>query len=78
MSFDRPLALLSLAVLAALAAGFVVARTSQAAVRRPLSPNVDVLRGVAPRVRAAVRRHAAARSFTAALALLCVASPGRT
>ncbi|HEX6725142.1 MAG TPA: VWA domain-containing protein [Gaiella sp.] len=74
MSFDRPFALLSLAVLAALAAGFVVL-----ARRRPRYvvryPNVDVLRGVSSRV-SGVRRYAPLALVTAALALLGVAMAG--
>jgi len=74
LSFDRPLALLSLAVLAVLAAGFVTL-----ARRRPRYvvryPNVDVLRGVSPRVSGA-RRYAPLALVTAALALLGVAMAG--
>ena len=74
MSFDRPLALLSLAVLAVLAAGFVTL-----ARRRPryvvLYPNVDVLRGVSSRV-GGMRRYAPLALVTAALALLGVAMAG--
>jgi Ca-activated chloride channel family protein len=74
LSFDRPVALLSLAVLAVLAAGFVTL-----ARRRPRYvvryPNVDVLRGVSPRVSGA-RRYAPLALVTAALALLGVAMAG--
>ena len=74
MSFDRPLALLSLAVLAVLAAGFVTL-----ARRRPRYvvryPNVDVLRGVSSRV-GGMRRYAPLALVTAALALLGVAMAG--
>jgi Ca-activated chloride channel homolog len=74
LSFDRPLALLSLAVLAVLAAGFVTL-----ARRRPRYvvryPNVGVLRGVSSRVSGA-RRYAPLALVTAALALLGVAMAG--
>ena len=74
MSFDRPFALLSLAVLAVLAAGFVVL-----ARRRPpyvvRYPNVDVLRGVSSRA-SARRRYAPVALVTAALALLGIAVAG--
>ena len=74
MSFDRPLALLSLAVLAVLAAGFVAL-----ARRRPRYvvryPNVDVLRSVSSRA-SGVRRYAPLALVTAALALLGVAMAG--
>jgi Ca-activated chloride channel family protein len=74
LSFDRPLALLSLAVLAVLAAGFVTL-----ARRRPRYvvryPNVDVLRSVSSRV-SGVRRYAPLALVTAALALLGVAMAG--
>ena len=74
MSFDRPLALLSLAVLAVLAAGFVTL-----ARRRPRYvvryPNVDVLRSVSSRA-SGVRRYAPLALVTAALALLGVAMAG--
>ena len=74
MSFDRPFALLSLAVLAVLAAGFVTL-----ARRRPRYvvrySNVDVLRGVSSRV-SGVRRYAPLALVTAALALLGVAIAG--
>jgi Ca-activated chloride channel family protein len=74
LSFDRPFALLSLAVLAALAAGFVVL-----ARRRPRYvvryPNVDVLRGVSSRA-TGLRRYAPLALVTAALALLCIAVAG--
>jgi Ca-activated chloride channel homolog len=74
LSFDRPLALLSLAALAALAGAYgVVSR------RRPRYvvgyTNLDVLRAVAARP-APVRRHAAAAAFAAALALLCIGVAG--
>jgi Ca-activated chloride channel family protein len=74
LSFDRPFALLSLAVLAVLAAGFV-----RLARRRPRYvvryPNVDVLRGVSSPV-SGVRRYAPLALVTAALALLGVATAG--
>jgi len=74
LSFDRPLALLSLAVLAVLAAGFVTL-----ARRRPRYvvryPNVDVLRSVSSRA-SGVRRYAPLALVTAALALLGVAMAG--
>lgn len=74
MSFDRPLALLSLAAVAALLAAHVVASR-----RRPRYvvryTNVDVLGGVATRA-SGVRRHAAAVLLAVALALLCVAVAG--
>lgn len=74
MSFDRPLALLSLAVLAVLAAGFVtLARRRPPYVVR--YPNVDVLRGVSSRV-GGMRRYAPLALVTAALALLGVAMAG--
>jgi Ca-activated chloride channel family protein len=74
LSFDRPLALLSLAVLAALAAGFVTLarRRPQYVVRYP---NVDVLRGVSSRV-TGLRRYAPLALVTAALALLGIAVAG--
>ena len=74
MSFDRPVALLSLAVLAALVAGFVTL-----ARRRPRYvvryPNVDVLRGVPLRV-SGVRRYAPLALVAVALALLVIAVAG--
>ena len=74
MSFDRPLALLSLAVVAALFGAHVVASR-----RRPRYvvryTNLDVLGGVAPRA-SSVRRHGAAALLTVALALLCVGVAG--
>ncbi len=74
MSFDRPLALLSLAVLAVLASAYVVLSR-----RRPRYTvrytNVDVLRTVAPRS-SALRRHAPAALLAAALALLCIGIAG--
>ena len=74
MSFDRPLALLSLAVVAALFGAHVVASR-----RRPRYvvryTNLDVLGGVAPRA-SIVRRHGAAALLTVALALLCVGVAG--
>jgi Ca-activated chloride channel family protein len=74
LSFDRPLALLSLAVLAVLAAWFVTL-----ARRRPRYvvryPNVDVLRGVSSRV-TGLRRYAPLALVTAGLALLGVAVAG--
>ena len=74
MSFDRPLALLSLAVVAALFGAHVVATR-----RRPRYvvryTNVDVLGGVAPRA-SSVRRHGAAALLAVALALLCIGVAG--
>ena len=74
MSFDRPLALLSLAAVAALFGAHVVASR-----RRPRYvvryTNVDVLGGVAPRA-SGVRRHAAAALLAVALALLCIGVAG--
>ena len=74
MSFDRPVALLSLAVVAALAAGFVtLARRRPRYVLR--YPNVDVLRGVSSRV-SGVRRYAPLALVVGALALLGIAVAG--
>jgi Ca-activated chloride channel family protein len=74
MSFDRPLALLSLAVLAALVGAYVSLSR-----RRPRYvvryPNVDVLRAVAPRT-SRLRRHAGAALLGTALVPLCVALAG--
>jgi len=74
LSFDRPVALLSLAVLAALVAGFVTL-----ARRRPRYvvryPNVDVVRGVSLRV-SGVRRYAPLALVAVALALLVIAVAG--
>jgi len=74
LSFDRPFALLSLAVLAALAVGFVML-----ARRRPRYvvryPNVDVLRGVPFRL-SRVRRYGPPALVTAALAVLGIAAAG--
>ncbi len=74
MSFDRPVALLSLAVVAALVAAFATL-----ARRRPRYvvryPNVDVLRGVSSRV-SRVRRYAPLALVAAALALLGIAVAG--
>jgi Ca-activated chloride channel homolog len=71
LSFDRPLALLSLALLPALLVGFVLVRRRRAryAVR---FTNVDVLRGVTPRL-SGRREWAVAGLFLAVLGLLCVA-----
>jgi Ca-activated chloride channel family protein len=73
LSFDRPLALLSLVALSALAGAYVVVSR-----RRPRYvvgyTNLEVLRAVAPRL--PVRRHAAAAVFAAALALLCIGVAG--
>jgi len=75
MTFDRPLALLSLAVLAALVGAYV--RLSR---RRPRYvvrySNVDVLRSVAPTGPSRLRRHAGAALLTVALVPLCVAVAG--
>ena len=74
MSFDRPLALLSLAAVAALVGAHVIASR-----RRPRYvvryTNVDVLASVVPRASRA-RRHAAAALLAVALALLCVGLAG--
>ena len=74
MSFDRPLALLSLAVLAALIGAYVSLSR-----RRPRYviryTNVDVLRAVAPRT-SRLRRHAGAALLATALVALCVALAG--
>lgn len=74
MSFDRPVALLSLAVVAALVAVFATL-----ARRRPRYvvryPNVDVLRGVSSRV-SGVRRYAPLALVAVALALLGIAVAG--
>jgi len=75
MTFDRPLALLSLAVLAALLGAYV--RLSR---RRPRYvvrySNVDVLRSVAPTGPSRLRRHAGAALLTVAFVPLCVAVAG--
>ena len=71
MSFDRPLALLALALLPAIVVGFVLVRRRRTryAVR---FTNVEVLRGVTPRLSS--RREAAVGGLLlAVLALLCVA-----
>ena len=71
MSFDRPLALLALALLPAIVLGFVLVRRRRTryAVR---FTNVEVLRGVTPRLSS--RREAAVGGLLlAVLALLCVA-----
>ena len=71
MSFDRPLALLALALLPAIVLGFVLVRRRRTryAVR---FTNLEVLRGVTPRLSS--RREAAVGGLLlAALALLCVA-----
>ena len=74
MSFDRPLALLSLVALSALVGAYVIVSR-----RRPRYvvgyTNLEVLRAVAPHG-SPVRRHAAAAAFAAALALLCVGVAG--
>jgi Ca-activated chloride channel family protein len=74
MTFDRPLALLSLVALAAL-----VAAHAHLSRRRPRYvvrfTNVDVLRTVAPR-RSRHLRHAGAALVATSLALLCVAVAG--
>jgi Ca-activated chloride channel family protein len=71
LSFDRPLALLSLALLPALFAGFGLARRQRAryAVR---FTNLDVARSVAPRL-PATREWGVAALLMLVLALLCVA-----
>ncbi len=71
MSFDRPLALLALALLPAIVVGFVLMRRRRTryAVR---FTNLEVLRGVTPRLSS--RREAAVGGLLlAVLALLCVA-----
>lgn len=71
MSFDRPLALLALALLPAIVLGFVLVRRRRTryAVR---FTNLEVLRGVTPRLSS--RREAAVGGLLlAVLALLCVA-----
>jgi Ca-activated chloride channel homolog len=71
LSFDRPLALLALALLPAIVVGFVLVRRRRTryAVR---FTNVEVLRGVTPRLSS--RREAAVGGLLlAVLALLCVA-----
>ena len=72
MSFDRPLALLSLAALPAIVGAYVLLRR-----RRPRYvvsfPNVDVLRGVAPRM-SSRREHVTAGLVVVVLALLCVSA----
>jgi Ca-activated chloride channel homolog len=74
LSFDRPVALLSLAVVAALVAGFatLTRRRPRYVVRYP---NVDVLRGVSSPV-SGVRRYAPVALVAAALALLGIAVAG--
>jgi Ca-activated chloride channel family protein len=71
LSFDRPLALLSLALLPALAAGYVLVRRRRARYV-VLYPNVDVLRSVAPRF-STRREWAVAALLLGALGLLCLA-----
>ena len=72
MSFDRPLALLSLAALPAIVGAYVLLRR-----RRPRYvvsfPNVDVLRGVAPRM-SSRREHVITGLVVVVLALLCVSA----
>ena len=72
MSFDRPLALLFLAALPAIAGAYVLLRR-----RRPRYvvsfPNVDVLRGVAPRM-SSRRELVTAGLVVVVLALLCVSA----
>jgi Ca-activated chloride channel homolog len=71
LGFDRPLALLTLAALPAIVAAFLLLRRRRAtyAVRYT---NLDVLRGVAPRI-SAWRELATAGLVVTALALICVA-----
>jgi Ca-activated chloride channel family protein len=71
LSFDRPLALLSLALLPALLAGYLLVRRRRSRYT-VLYPNVDVLRGVAPRF-SGRREWAIAALALGALTLLCVA-----
>jgi Ca-activated chloride channel family protein len=75
LSFDRPLALLSLAVLAALVGAYVAWSR-----RRPpyvvRYTNVDVLREVAPPRTSRFRRHVPAALLVTALGLLCVGVAG--
>jgi Ca-activated chloride channel family protein len=74
MTFDRPLALLSLVALAALVAAYV--RLERRRPRYVVSfTNVDVLRAVAPR-RSRHLRHVGAALVATSLALLCVAVAG--
>ena len=75
MSFDRPLALLSLVALLALAVGYLYARRRRGRFAVSFT-NLEVLRGVAPRMSPWRERAVAAAAF-AALALLVVgaASP---
>jgi Ca-activated chloride channel family protein len=72
MSFDRPLALLSLAALPAIVGAYVLLRR-----RRPRYvvsfPNVDVLRAVAPRT-SSRREHVTAGLLVVVLGLLCVSA----
>ncbi len=74
MSFDRPLALLSLALLPALVAGYLAARRRRSRYT-VLYPNVDVLRTVAPRLPAR-REWAVAALLLVAVGLLCLALAG--
>ncbi len=75
MTFDRPLALLSLVVLAALVGAYVFLSR-----RRPRYvvrySNLDVLRSVAATGPSRLRRHAGAALLTIALVPLCVAVAG--
>ena len=71
MSFDRPLALLSLALLPALVLGFVLARRRRTRYAVQFT-NVEVLRSVAPRL-SSRRELAVGGLVLAVLALLCVA-----
>jgi Ca-activated chloride channel family protein len=72
LSFDRPLALLSLAALPVIVGAYVLLRR-----RRPRYvvsfPNVDVLRTVAPRM-SSHREHLTAGLVVVALALLCLSA----
>jgi Ca-activated chloride channel family protein len=74
LSFDRPLALLSLAAVAALFGAHVVAshRRPRYVVRYT---NLDVLAGVVPRA-SGLRRHIAAALLAVALALICIGVAG--
>jgi Ca-activated chloride channel homolog len=71
MSFDRPLALLSLALVPALVAGYLLARRRRSHYTVHFT-NLDVLRAVAPRF-ATRREWAVAGLLVGALTLLCLA-----
>lgn len=71
MSFDRPLALLSLALLPALLGGYLLARKRRARYT-VLFTNIDVLQGVAPRF-SARREWTVAALVLGVIGLVCVA-----